>query len=640
MHLRLDAGEASPSAEAEVDTLTLPVGSYRSLHGHCDSLTAPGGVYDCSGASVVVGTAGDRVAMKGRIGFDPRARALAFDVTAAAPGGLLGVRANVTASRWSADVQSAAFPLAALAPWLAGFVEWSPTAQPAGMLALTAHAEGAGSAPDALEVRAELDGITFSAFADRVAAESLGGMLEVRARPVGGGPLDVELELRGDSGQGYVEPWFVDAGAHPFTLRGAGTCEPGARRLTLERLEVGQSGVLDASGQATFEPPHVVRSLALDISRATLPGAYQLYLQPVLIGTVLDELETQGTANGRLEIEDGAPARFELALDDVHAEDRHGRFGVYGVTGDLRWARAADTPPVSSLAYRGAALYGVPFDAGTVRVESLGTALRVLATPVRAPLLDGALVIRTLALRGLGTDSVEADFDAELEPIDISRLTSALGWVPFSGTLSGRLPTLRYADGVLTLGGALEADVFGGHISIDGVRLEQPLGVLPKLQAEVRMRDIDLERLTSTFSFGHMTGTLAADVLGLQVVDWQAEEFDARIYTPPGDERRHRISQRAVKSIAAIGGGATAALSQGALRFFDEFDYDRFELRCRMRDQVCAMDGIESKGEGYYILRGKGLPHIDVVGYQRSVSWPALSSAVVAAARSGDVVIE
>jgi hypothetical protein len=59
-----------------------------------------------------------------------------------------------------------------------------------------------------------------------------------------------------------------------------------------------------------------------------------------------------------------------------------------------------------------------------------------------------------------------------------------------------------------------------------------------------------------------------------------------------------------------------------------------------MRDQVCAMDGIAAKGKGYYILRGKGLPRIDVIGFERSVSWPALSLAVWSAARSGDVIIE
>jgi hypothetical protein len=154
------------------------------------------------------------------------------------------------------------------------------------------------------------------------------------------------------------------------------------------------------------------------------------------------------------------------------------------------------------------------------------------------------------------------------------------------------------------------------------------------------MRDIDLERLTSTFSFGHVTGRLHADVLGLEVIDWRAERFDARLYTPSDDDSRHRISQRAVNSIAALGGGVTAGLQKGFMRLFDEFSYDRIDLRCRMRDQVCAMSGVDAAGAGYYILRGKGLPRLDVIGYERTVSWPAFAAGLMHAARSGDVVIE
>jgi hypothetical protein len=132
----------------------------------------------------------------------------------------------------------------------------------------------------------------------------------------------------------------------------------------------------------------------------------------------------------------------------------------------------------------------------------------------------------------------------------------------------------------------------------------------------------------------------AVVVLGLEVLDWQAQRFDARVYTPEDDDSRHRISQRAVNSIASIGGGIAAGLQKGIMRLFDEFAYDRIDLGCRMRDQVCQMSGIAARGDGYYILRGKGLPRIDVVGYERSVSWPAFSSALVEAARSRDVLID
>jgi hypothetical protein len=332
-----------------------------------------------------------------------------------------------------------------------------------------------------------------------------------------------------------------------------------------------------------------VRSLVLDLDEADLPGLYEIYLQPVFIGTSLDELDTQGQARGHVEFANGALVAADLRLEGVHAEDRHGRFAVYGVSGDARWRHDPAAPTISDLHYTGAALYGVPFDAGRLRLESAGPAMHVLDTPVRVALLDGALVIHTLALRGLDSDDVEADFEATLEPVNVAKLTSALGWVPFAGTLSGRLPTLRYATGVLTLGGALEAEVFGGHIRIDGLRVEEPLGVLPTLHADIRMRDIDLERLTSTFSFGHMTGRLHADVLGLEAVDGVRALRCAHLRTttqpPPHPPAR-------VQASPPWGGVGDTRAS----RVYDEFNYDRVDLSCQMRDQVCAMDGLAARG--------------------------------------------
>jgi hypothetical protein len=59
-----------------------------------------------------------------------------------------------------------------------------------------------------------------------------------------------------------------------------------------------------------------------------------------------------------------------------------------------------------------------------------------------------------------------------------------------------------------------------------------------------------------------------------------------------------------------------------------------------MREQVCEMSGIEAAGDGYYILRGRGLPRIDVIGYERAVSWPAFATALIDAARTGEFVID
>lgn len=144
------------------------------------------------------------------------------------------------------------------------------------------------------------------------------------------------------------------------------------------------------------------------------------------------------------------------------------------------------------------------------------------------------------------------------------------------------------------------------------------------------MRNLDLEQLTDTFSFGLIQGRLSADVTGLEMVAWRPVAMDMHLYTPPADKSKHRISQRAVENLTSVGGGgAGAVLSSGLLKFFEVFAYDRIGLRCVLRAGNCTMSGAgpagdSAMGSGYYIVKGSGVPRIDVVGYRRDVSWERL----------------
>ena len=117
----------------------------------------------------------------------------------------------------------------------------------------------------------------------------------------------------------------------------------------------------------------------------------------------------------------------------------------------------------------------------------------------------------------------------------------------------------------------------------------------------------------------------------------------ARFFTPPGDRSRHRISQRAVTNLSSIGGGSgggvAAALQGGFLKFFDDFGYDRLGLSCRLANDVCTMGGVFEKDGGYYIVRGAGLPRIDVIGSQKQVAWTRLVRQLGAIMES-EIVVE
>jgi len=97
--------------------------------------------------------------------------------------------------------------------------------------------------------------------------------------------------------------------------------------------------------------------------------------------------------------------------------------------------------------------------------------------------------------------------------------------------------------------------------------------------------------------------------------------MDAFVRTADGPFEK-KISQRAVENITALGGeGTAAALQRTFLRFFKEFGYEKIGLSCQLRGDICKMGGVEPLPDGFVIVKGKGVPSVNVNGYTQYVSW-------------------
>src|SRR5262249_42110470 len=148
--------------------------------------------------------------------------------------------------------------------------------------------------------------------------------------------------------------------------------------------------------------------------------------------------------------------------------------------------------------------------------------------------------------------------------------------------------------------------------------------------------------LTHTFSIGSITGRLDADIKGLELFNWSPIAFDAQLQTSAADSSQHLISQRAVTSISNVGGGGggvAAALQSGLLKFFKTFHYDRLGIRCQLSDEVCLMSGVEPAPNGYYLVKGRGLPRIDIIGNAGRVDWPQLVGQIAASVHSQNIIV-
>jgi len=509
----------------------------------------------------------------------------------------------------------------------------------AGIAAGRARATGHGDLIRNADAEATITRLDFADASGTLAGEGITGRVQARlvAGHEGFAVTAGRLELAG--GQAYSEPVFLDFGVHRADLDFAGFLDTQALRFEASEFALDHAGVLQASGTATldFAGEILLTDARVRIAALDLASALPSYVQPFLIDTALKRLAGAGRVSGEVDIDAGLPSRAALEIEDAVIDSQTGSLSVEGLRGRLHWfddgARSAlageidDALFQSQLAWESASLWGIEIGAADLPFATAGRHFRLLE-PRLLPVFDGGLAIDTLRVRHAGTEDMYVRFDAEVLPISVARLSRALGWPEFQGTLSGRIPGLQLSRGVVTLDGNLNAAVFDGNVVVRDLSLRNPLGEFPRLSASIEVDNLDLAQVTSTFSFGMITGRLSGSVRDLETFDWMPVSFDARFQTPPGDRSKHRISQRAVTNLSSIGGGSgggvAAALQGGFLKFFDNFGYDRLGLSCRLANDVCTMGGVLPRDGGYYIVKGKGLPRIDVIGSQKQVAWTRL----------------
>ena len=648
MELRLvpDAASGNIAASLRIERLTLPgpAGELRDITLRCDAVTVTAAAYRCERGRVLAGQS-----PLDPVPFTVSAEYRRADgrLTLASPDlpwrtMRLQVSAVLATAGWKLTAEGAGLDAGVLHRAVTGLTTTLPEIGIAGGTAdVRLRAEGRDADPSRAAARVDVRNLGLSNASGSLAAEGLELTLEARAdlAPSGEG-FEYTATLAAGAGEAYLEPAYFDISTSPLRIESVGAVDLAGDTVRIDSLRLDHRGALDASGNAlltvTDEGP-AVEQAAIDVTEAVFPGVYTTYLQGFLTGTPLAKLETRGRVRGRVTLEEGRLSAVELSLEDMYADDAEERLAVYGVRGNVRWDAAAGSAPRSSrVAWDGGFVYRLGFGAGTAAFSS--TAERVtLDDSLRVPVLDGALVVDTLEAEGLAGERPALAFDARLEPVSLAGITTALGWPALPGKLSGELPLLSVSEGEVTLGGSLVARVFDGTARVSELRIEQPFGANRRTSADVTLDGLDLALVTDVFTFGRITGRLDGAVRGLEMLQGRPVAFDASFYTPADEDSVRRISRRALSNISEIAGSGTAALSAGFLGLFEEFRYARLGIRCVLEGDVCRMSGVMPAEQGYYLVKGSGLPRIDVIGHSREVNWPRLVAQIAEALRSREV---
>ncbi|HZF27231.1 MAG TPA: hypothetical protein VEZ88_13280 [Steroidobacteraceae bacterium] len=582
--------------------------------------------------------------------YDSSRGTLAFSTSALkVAGGAARLSGRWLDSGWQVEVRNENARLAELRKIAAPWFELPKDLTVDGRTTMTLRLTG-GTNLSAIDVAGKFTDVVANNAAGTIATDKLAFALEATLKPVGN-DWDIRAKIASSSGQAYSDPIFLDFGQNAISATLTGKLLTASGLMRLAPLDVEQLGVVSGTinGELDLKGESMLRDLRIELRALQFPGAFASLIQPFLVATNFKDFTTSGRISGTVELDAGAPGALDLKLDGVSFEDKAGRLAMRGLNGRVAWLSSARRgaagrdAPNSHLEWQGAAVYGITGSAAQVDFATSGADFRVLR-PMRLPVLDGALDISTLSVRDLGAPEMSLRIAADLQPISVPLLCRAFGWPEFSGKVEGRIPEVSLEEDMLSVGGDLQMSAFGGDILVNGLKLKSPLGLYPRLNANVTARGLDLQAVTGTFEFGEITGRLNADIRGLELFRWAPIKFDARLYTPQGDKSRHLISQRAVKNLSNIGGSGgsvTAALQSGLLRFFENFRYSRLGLSCRLENETCFMDGVEpQQGDAYYIVKGSGIPRIDIIGNAHRVNWNRLLSQLKAIQESGGPVVK
>ncbi|RLJ65108.1 hypothetical protein DFR35_1764 [Sulfurisoma sediminicola] len=511
-------------------------------------------------------------------------------------------------------------PLASLVGAVPELAAWQPRGTVSGSLRLVgSHAE--------FDLVAS--GLAFANAEGSRAAEGVALRLTGSASEASGAwAWQVSVDWQG--GEAFIQPWYLKGTGQ--TLVASGTVDVDELRIDKARFELPGIGTLD--GRLRLDRRNgQLAALEVASDRWNAGPAFEQWVQPLLGET--PRVRPLGTARFAFALDAAGPRSLDLDLDLSALDVGEGRLALADLRATVPWRSegAGEARITSSGGHAG----DLPLGAFAVPLAMEGW--RFGFDRVELPVLDGRLLFENFAARR-EDGQWHWQLAGALYPLSMPLLTERLGLPRMEGLLSATIPRIQYEGGVLTLDGALVVSVFDGYLSAAGLKVIDPFGRAPRLVADIDARHLDLAMLTNTYSFGSITGYIDAEVRGLEMLGWQPQAFAARIETSPGDFGK-RISQRAVQNISSLGGaGAGAAIQRSFLRFFETFGYDRIGLSCRLVGGVCEMGGLAETDGGYLMVKGGGLPALNVMGYNRRVGWDELVSRLraIAAGNSRPVI--
>ncbi len=483
-----------------------------------------------------------------------------------------------------------------------------------------------------LDVKAGI-GLEDASF-ENPALEAFGEGLSLSAELSGGLDLDsmdwiCRAGVRLGAGEMLAGKFYVDMGKHPLSAGIDATGGiPVARGVNVESLDMALEGIFSAgaSGRVRGLPENPAAELLVEVPPFDPAPAFKLFVaEPLRMDLpLLGRLRVRGRASSKARISfnpEGLEVEGRVELADAGVRLDEPQAAVSGVELSLPFAYAANgaegtegRSAEGGLSVEALEIPLLPVQGLSLLLEAGTNRLRV-PHPVAILIPGGKARLGPLNLEFPAGRGPRAETGLTLERVELRPILSRIWPGSPEGAVEGLLDPVIYSRGGLGTGGSLEAQVFGGRVTVSDISASGVFSRAPALRLDARWEDLDLEMMTSGTSFGLVKGMLSGWARDLEFAYGQPQRFELLLETEAAEGVEQRISVRAVDNISRIGGGGSPFAGMAGIfaSLFKEFPYEKIGIRASLENDIFRINGTIHEGGKEFLVKRSGFSGVNVV---------------------------
>jgi len=435
----------------------------------------------------------------------------------------------------------------------------------------------------------------------------------------------LRLEFVADSGAALADTVLLDFAAHPLTV--SGIAGPGrAGGLRASELAAAFGKLVSASGRVDLDAKWSIEAADLSVKSDDLQPAFVTLVREPFAGVVpaLADSVLEGRGNVTLRLGKASRHQADATISLTSKSLRTRSVEAESLVVELPWIGAALSGRASRsgrVRAAGLTILGLPWTGIDATVSAEPGRLRAKADQ-QWKAAGGTLRIRGLVLEDSAREGPRLSANLVLEDFDLAKLGEiyGIGWL--RGKLRGDLGRVRIDEDAIRTEGTLDVETFGGSMRVSKLVVEQPFGRVPEIGLDAKLDGMDLGAMTEQLGYGRVSGVLEGQVSNLVIAAGQPQSFDADLHTVKRSGVSQTVDVRAIVQLGVLGGGDSGSLTGTFLKVVDRYRYSKLGLRCRLRNDVFEIRGVESDGGKDYIVKGSLLPpSVSVVSHSQVVSF-------------------